>query len=456
MPAAPLAPGQEIELAIERLAATGEGVGRHEGFVVFVPLTAPGDRVRARVTRTERRHARAEVVALLAPGPHRTVPPCPVVEACGGCAWQQVDYATQLAWKRQVVVDALERVGRLRGVPVAPCLGMEDPWHYRNKAAVPFARAPDGQLAVGFYRRGTHRVVDLPGGCALQHPLVNRLVAAVREEAAARGLPPYEEETGAGLLRHLVVRVGVRTREALAVLVVNGRALPGEQDLAVALMRRVPELVGVVVNANTARTNVILGPTSRVVAGRDHVFEELGGLRFKVSARSFFQVNPVQAERLYSLALEAAGLGPADLVVDAYSGTGTLTLLAARRCRLAVGIEEVEDAVADARENARLNGIANVRFLAGRVEERLEGIRDGGRAPDVVLLDPPRKGCAEAVLRACLALRPRLVYVSCNPVTLARDLARLSRGYRVGGVWLVDLFPHTAHVECVAHLLPLA
>ncbi len=338
---------------------------------------------------------------------------------------------------------------------------MEVPWGYRNQAAVPF-RLEGGRVLAGFFRPDTHEVVDLSpgsgrdpdGGCRIQHPLVNRVIAAVRELVRERGIPAYDEAAGEGLLRHLVVRVGVHTGEALAVLVLNGGALPGEDAFARDLMERVPEVVGVVKNIQMHRTNVILGPVTRVIRGRDHIIEELGGLRFKVSARSFFQVNPVQAERLYALALDAAGLSGGESLVDAYCGTGTMALLAARRSRRVVGIEEVPEAVRDARENARVNGIKNVRFVVGKVEETLGAVRDDGRSPDVVLLDPPRKGCEPAVLQACLELAPgRLVYVSCNPVTLARDLALLALAYRVEEVRPVDLFPQTPHVECVARLV---
>lgn len=454
-----LHPGKEVELPLTGMAGEGDAVGRLGGLAVFVAGGVPGERVRARLREVRPRYARGEVVAVLAPGPGRVVPPCALAGACGGCRWQHLAYPEQLHWKRRLVADALERVGRLAGVPILPTLGMDDPWGYRNKAAIPF-RQVGGRVVAGFFRPETHEVVDLApgegesaGGCLIQHPLVNRVAAAVRDLVRERGIPAYDEPAGRGLLRHLVVRVGVRTGEALAVFVINGEALPDEAGLARDLMDRVPEVAGVVKNLHTERTNVILGPVTRVIRGRDHVFEALGGLRFKVSARSFFQVNPVQAERLYELALAAAGLTGGERLVDAYCGTGTMALLAARRCRRVEGIEEVREAVDDARENARLNGIGNVRFRVGRVEERLEDLREEGRGPDVVLLDPPRKGCDGRVLRACLELRPRrLVYVSCNPATLARDLAVLARGYRIAAVRPVDLFPHTPHVECVAEL----
>lgn len=455
-------------------------MGRHEGFAVFVPLTVPGDVVDVWIEKVERRFARAEAVQVVRPSPARVAPPCPVADECGGCQWQQVSYEAQLEWKRRLVADALGRIGGLSGVEVRPVLGMESPWRYRNKVAVPFGPLPDGlgvaagmpRLTAGFYRRRSHRIIPFPEavGCLLQHPIINRVVAAVRELAEDEGVPPYDEAIGEGLLRHVVARAGFRTAEALAVLVINGESLPDEAVFAEELRRRVPELVGILKNINRERTNVILGERSVVLSGRPYLVEELGGLRFKVSATSFFQVNPIQAERLYRLAVDWALPAGEDggAVIDAYCGTGAMALMAARRAREVWGVEEVASAIADAQENARLNGVENVRFLCARVEDALEeiacdfqalrrlgnGRQDGGRLA-AVILDPPRKGCDPRVIASCLRLAPpRIVYVSCNPATLARDLRQLTSGgrYRIEAVQPVDMFPQTAHVECVVAL----
>ncbi|PZN12110.1 MAG: 23S rRNA (uracil(1939)-C(5))-methyltransferase RlmD, partial [Bacillota bacterium] len=348
----PVVPGDRIELTLHGLAAEGDAVGRYEGMAVFVPLGAPGDRVRARVVEVKPRYARAELEEILEPGPGRTGAACPLFGACGGCQLQHLAYEAQLAWKRQQVIDALTRIGKLERPLVLPTLAMERPWYYRNKAAVPVRRRPGGRVELGFFARGTHEPVDFgPAGCAIQHPVINRVVAAVREwleeTPAGRATPIYDEATHSGLLRHVVARVGLKTGEALAGLVINGDALPAEEELAAFLGRRVPELVGVVKNINRRRGNTILGEETVPIAGRPWLVDELGGLRFRVSLASFYQVNPVQAERLYQWALDEAlgagtargmpaspgrpGNGPAGGsrggggpgVIDAYAGIGT-------------------------------------------------------------------------------------------------------------------------------------
>lgn len=462
----PVHPDEEVTIEITGLAAAGDGVGRHQGFAVFVPYAVPGDRLRVRVREVGSRHARAEIVSVVEPGAARVEARCRVFGRCGGCLWQHVAYAEQLARKRRIVVDALERVAHLKGIPVHPTLGMDDPWSYRNKIALPFTAGAAGMQA-GFYERGTHRVVDLPAeGCAIHHPTLNRIAGAVLDLVREQGLSAYDEATGEGLLRHLVARVAVATGEALAALVINGESLPGEREMAARLMARAPDLVGVVKNSNRARTNVIWGPVTATLAGRPYVNEKLDGLLFQVSAPSFFQVNPAQAARLYAVALRYAGVRGGDTVVDCdtvidcYCGTGALALLAARSARRVYGIEEAPAAVADAGRNAMLNGIENVRFIRGRVEEVLHELTAERLRADVILLDPPRKGCDRRVLEACRLSAPgRLVYVSCNPATLARDLEFLTGpgagvSFRVREVQPVDLFPQTAHVECAASLEP--
>ncbi|QIA26505.1 23S rRNA (uracil(1939)-C(5))-methyltransferase RlmD [Thermaerobacter sp. PB12/4term] len=553
---APLQVGQVVELEPHALAAGGDAVARYGGMAVFVPWVAPGDRIRARVTEVKPRYARAAAEAVLAPGPDRVSPTCPLFARCGGCRLQHLSYPAQLAWKRRLVVDALERVGRLEAPPVAETLGMDPPWFYRNKAALPVRRLPGGRVAMGFFAPGTHTVVDLEEhGCAIQHPVINQVAAALRrwleEDPDGRATSTYDEERHQGLLRHLVVRVGLRTGEALAGLVINGDGLPGEERLARHLQEQVPALAGVVKNLNRRRGNAILGPETVPIAGRPWIVDRLGGLEFRISLESFYQVNPVQAERLYQVALDyalagreagsaAMGSNPGAAVaerdtaagrpardagatgarrdpgtgdagtaaggrpfwlVDAYAGIGTLALLAA--ARLAAGtagrgvagsgyrvtaIEVVPEATADARVNAERNGLQGVEFINGAVEDVLprlaaesqggagggDGAAARGGRPDGILLDPPRKGCEPAALAACLELAPpRIVYVSCNPVTLARDLAVLCdtgspaapavhgsgrrRGrrarYRLEAVQPVDMFPHTAHVECAALLV---
>lgn len=453
--------GDVVELDVTGLALEGLGVARHQGFVVFVPHAAPGDRVRVRIAQVRQRYAEAELLEVVSPGPDRVPPPCPAFGRCGGCALQHLDYRAQLEWKRRWVVDALERIGGLRGVEVEPVVPSDPPWSYRNKAVVPI-RQQGSRLRLGFYARGSHRLVPFPdGGCGIQHPRVREALAAVARwlGGPGRGLTAFDPATARGILRHVLVRVGRRTGEVL-VGVVATRPFAGREDLAAALAREVPGLVGVVLNLNRQWINAVLGPEQRVLLGRDHLVDELGGLRFRVSLASFFQVNPAQAERLYGLALDEALPAAEGWLVDAYSGTGTLALLAARRLGARGRVTAVEldpAAVADAEANARLNGIEGVEFLRAAAEEVLPALAArAGDPPAAVLLDPPRKGCAPAVLEACLRLRPRrIAYVSCNPATLARDLARLhAGGYRLRRVVPFDMFPQTAHVEVLASLAP--
>ncbi|MGE5576360.1 MAG: 23S rRNA (uracil(1939)-C(5))-methyltransferase RlmD [Syntrophothermus sp.] len=458
----PVREGGTIELEITGLTHSGEGVGRREGFAVFVPGALPGERVKARITEVKKNYATALLDAIFQPSPERQEPVCPVFRKCGGCQLQHLKYEAQLSYKRQLVVDALNRIGKLDldRVVVHHTLGVADPFHYRNKAQYPVGFR-GGRVVTGFYTTRSHDIVPI-ADCRIQHPLNDQIAGVLRGLLEKYRVSIYDEKTGQGLIRHLFIRTAAATGEAMAVLVTNGRDVPHLDRIAAELMREVPQVAGVVQNVNTQRTNVILGDYTRTVAGRDEIIDVLrlsegggsgndAGLKFAISARSFFQVNPVQTGVLYGKAIEYAALGGDETVIDAYCGIGAISLFLARRARFVYGIEEVAPAVEDARKNAALNGISNVEFITGKVEEVLPDLCRKGIRAEVIVVDPPRKGCEESVLRTFADMGPRrIVYVSCNPSTLARDLALLAgMGYETKEVQPVDMFPQTSHVECV-------
>ncbi len=437
----------------------GEGVGKiisgaDQGLVVFLADTAPGDVVEYSIIERKKNYMRGKVLRVVDPGPGRTEAVCPVASACGGCTWQHLSYDLQLKWKKRILEEALSRIARIESCEVRDCLPSPDILGYRNKVEVPLALY-EGRVVAGFYQPYTHRVVPSEE-CPLEHPLAREVVAGMIGEVRSRKYTVYDEKTGKGQVRHVVARVAPGTGERMAVLVANVHSLPREIEFASGLARSLDSLVSVVLNVNTERTNIILGSKNKVLHGRYHIEDlfgddELGYLRFRISPVSFYQVNTPQAVRLYKMALNAADLRGGDVVYDVYSGIGTITLFAAKRAALAVGIEEVGDAVRDAGKNAGLNGVENVRFREGRAERVISSsMREFGR-PDVVILDPPRGGGEEPVLTAVARAKPRsIVYVSCNPATLARDLIVMRKeGFSPQWIQPVDMFPQTPHVECV-------
>ncbi len=453
-------PGQLLELGVQDLGSEGEGVGRAAGAVVFVPGALPGDRVRARVVRTRKAFVEAELVEVLDPAPARVAPGCSVARFCGGCHLLAMSYEAQLEWKTRAVREALRRVGRLVNVRVESCLGAEHPYGYRNKAQFPVVAVyrPTGPrrqagLKAGLYRRGTHEVVPVES-CLLQHPLNNQVLAAAVRLASELGVTAYDEDTGAGILRHILARASTDGRQAMAVFVTSRVPFPMGRRLAAALHEAVPEVKTVVQNVNTRRTNVILGPRDIVLSGSGHITDHLGGLRFRVSASSFFQVNPAQAEVLYAVAARMAE--GARRAADIYCGVGTITLYLARRLtglEEIVGVESNPAAARDAAANARANGVEAASFICGDAGAVMRDMARSRVPLDTVVLDPPRKGCEPAVLESLLQLDcRRVVYVSCNPATLARDLALLARGFTVKEVQPVDMFPQTVHIETVVRL----
>ncbi len=448
----PVAEGQKLEIEITGLGHSGEGVGRYHGFTVFVPRALPGEKVAAVAEVVKQSYAKARLTAVLVSSPDRTAPRCPVYERCGGCQLQHLDYPAQLAAKRQAVIDAVTRIGKLDGVVVHPVLGAAEPWGYRNKMQFPVGLAA-GRLAVGCFAPGSHDIVDIDD-CLIQHAANNTVARAVRAALSDLGIPPYDEASGRGVVRHVLGRVGTAGGEVMAVIVTATADLPRRDELVARLRRDVPGLVSVVHNINPQRTNVVLGRRTVTVWGRDTIADRLGDFVFRISARSFFQVNTAQAAVLYGQVERYAALDKAGTVIDAYCGTGTITLFLARRAAKVYGIEVVADAVADARANAAANGVGNVEFIVGDAVDVMPRLQAAGVRPQAVVVDPPRAGCAPAVLDAFVGMRPeRIVYVSCNPASLARDLAALAdAGYAAREIQPVDMFPQTYHVECTVLL----
>ncbi|WP_342548303.1 23S rRNA (uracil(1939)-C(5))-methyltransferase RlmD [Paenibacillus sp. FSL P2-0089] len=489
----PVNKNEEVLLDIIGMTHEGEGVGRVEGFTLFVQGALPGEKVRARVLKTKKQYGYAKLLELVQASPDRIAPPCPIYDQCGGCQLQHMDYTAQLAWKRQLVVDNLQRIGKLEvagvpsrgvvggsvdtdvanagaelaaveggsagdasylaeGIRVLPTLGMDEPWRYRNKAQVPIG-VTDGGLVGGFYARGSHRIIDMET-CLIQHEDNDKVVATVKSLGRELGITAYDEETGRGLLRHVVVKKAFRTGQMMLVLVTNGRDIPHLDAWLGSIREQLPAVVSICHNINTQRTNVIFGNDTRVLWGSEVIYDYIGEVQFAISARSFYQVNPAQTEVLYGRTLEYAALTGKETVIDAYCGIGTISLFLAQHADQVYGVEIVPEAIEDARANAKLNGMNNVKFEVGASEDVIPAWKEQGITPDVIVVDPPRKGCDPRLLETILLMQPeRVVYVSCNPSTLARDLRVLEDGgYRTVEVTPVDMFPHTVHVESVAVL----
>src|SRR5579862_1703135 len=450
--AAPVVRDQELELRIDSLAYGGNGVARLNGFVVFVRRGLPGDTVRARVTKVQRRHAEAVVTEVLAAGPARVEWPCAHYPMCGGCRFQDLAYAAQLEAKHGWVDDSLRRIGGIEEPALEPIVGADELFHYRNKMEYSFAPGPDG-AELGLHRAGRWDDVLPIERCWLTTETGNAIRNAVRDWAREERLPAYDQASGDGYLRHLVVREGLRTGQALVQLVSHARERFDRERL-IEVLTAIPAVRSVHWSVNESPAEVTNLP-SELLWGDEAIEEELGGLRFRVRPNAFLQTNTRMAERLYELARAAAGLTGSETVYDLYSGIGTVALLLARDALTVWGVEISEEAVACALENAELNGITNAAFFAGNVGEVLRELRNRAGDPDVVVVDPPRAGLAGKALRRLGELAaPRLVYVSCNPTTLAGDAKKLREeyGYELASVRPVDMFPHTPHVEAVAVL----
>lgn len=449
----PVEKNQYVTVKFEDLTHEGAGVAKVDGFPIFVQNALPEEEGNVKIIKVKKGFAIGRMMETTKESRFRTEPPCPVYKQCGGCQLQHLKYEAQLDYKTKQVKEVLARLGNIKDVTVHPTLGMEDPWNYRNKAQVPVGES-EGGLVAGFYKQRSHDIIDIER-CMIQQEQNDDVVQAVREICSKYGIRAYDETKHKGTLRHVMVRYGATTGEQMVVLVTRTKELPNKNKVIEELRARLPQLKSIVQNVNSKKTNVIMGDETTVLWGEEYIYDNIGDIKFAISARSFYQVNPTQTKVLYDKALEYADLQGEEEVIDAYCGIGTISLFLAQKAKKVYGVEIVPEAIEDAKRNAELNGITNAEFEAGKAEEVIPAWYKKGISADTLVVDPPRKGCDEALLNTIIDMKPnRVVYVSCNPGTLARDLQVLEEGgYKTVEVQPVDMFPHTTHVECCALLV---
>lgn len=448
-----------VRLTISDIGTDGEGIGKVDGYTLFVKDAVIGDTITARVIKLKKNYGYGRLMEVIEPSKDRVEPVCPVARQCGGCQIQQMSYDAQLDFKRKLVEGNLRRIGGFPDINVLPVIGMDEPYHYRNKAQYPVGRDKDGNVVIGFYAGRTHCIIDNQD-CAIGARENVKILTAIRDYINENKVSVYDENTGNGAVRHILIRKGFHTGQVMVCIVVNGESLPQEDKLVAKLTglelweNEGGNIYSVMININRENTNVILGDRCRTLWGKDYIEDSINGITFQISPLSFYQVNPVQTEKLYGKALEYAGLTGNEVVWDMYCGIGTISLIMATRAKKVYGVEIVPAAIENAKNNARINGLDNAEFYVGKSEEIAPKLAEQGAVPDVIVVDPPRKGCDEALLDTIVKMQPeRVVYVSCDSATLARDLKYLAaRGYEVKTVQPVDQFCHTVHVESVVLL----
>lgn len=447
----PVNKNQTIELTFEDITHDGNGVGKINGYPIFVTNVLPGEKAKVKVIKVKKNFAVGRRLELIEASPDRVELPCNVFYKCGGCQLQHMSYDMQLKMKQNQVKSALAKFAHITDIPVEPTLGMEDPWRYRNKVQIPVGEK-DGKLITGFYRPRSHDIIDEMERCIVTSEVNDDLVDIVREIANELGIPAYNEETHRGVLRHIMVRSGENTGQTMLVIITRTNKIPKQDEFIQRILEKQPNITSIMHNVNPDRTNVILGKKIKCLWGEAYIYDTIGDVKFAISALSFYQINPKQTKVLYDKALEYANLTGGETVIDAYCGIGSISLFLAQKAKKVYGVEIVPQAIQDAKKNAKLNDMDNTEFIVGQAEEVMPAWKENGLKPDVIVVDPPRKGCDEALLHAMVEMNPkRIVYVSCNPSTFARDLVILTEGgYKLNKVQPVDMFPQTSHVECVA------
>ena len=442
-----------VTLEIEDCGIDGEGIGKADGFTVFVKDAVIGDTVTAKIIKAKKNYGYGRLMEVLKPSPYRVEPKCEFARQCGGCQLQALSYDQQLVFKTNKVKGHLERIGGFTDIPMEPIIGMDELFHYRNKAQFPVGRNKEGKIVTGFYAGRTHNIIenrDCALGVAENKEVLDRVIAHMEKY----GIEPYNEATGKGLVRHVLIRYGYFTKEVMVCLILNGNKIPKEEQLVKSLCE-IPGMTSITINVNKKHSNVILGEEIRLLWGQEYITDRIGDISYQISPLSFYQVNPMQTQKLYAKALEYADLHGEETVWDLYCGIGTISLFLAQKAKFVRGVEIVPAAIENAKENAKLNGLENTEFFVGKAEEVLpREYKKNGVYADVIVVDPPRKGCDETLLETMIEMNPdRIVYVSCDSATLARDLKYLcERGYELRKVCPVDQFGMTVHVETVVKL----
>ena len=442
-----------VTLEIEDCGIDGEGIGKADGFTVFVKDAVIGDTVTAKIIKAKKNYGYGRLMEVLKPSPYRVKPKCEFARQCGGCQLQALTYDQQLVFKTNKVKGHLERIGGFTDIPMEPIIGMDELFHYRNKAQFPVGRNKEGKIVTGFYAGRTHNIIenrDCALGVAENKEVLDRVIAHMEKY----GIEPYNEATGKGLVRHVLIRYGYFTKEVMVCLILNGNKIPKEEQLVKSLCE-IPGMTSITINVNKKHSNVILGEEIRLLWGQEYITDRIGDISYQISHLSFYQVNPMQTQKLYAKALEYADLHGQETVWDLYCGIGTISLFLAQKAKFVRGVEIVPAAIENAKENVKLNGLENTEFFVGKAEEVLpREYKKNGVYADVIVVDPPRKGCDETLLETMIEMNPeRIVYVSCDSATLARDLKYLcERGYELRKVCPVDQFGMTVHVETVVLL----
>lgn len=439
-----------VQLTIEDMSLEGAGIGKVDGYTLFVKDAVIGDIIEAKIMKTKKHYGFARLINIITPSPHRVEPRCAYAKQCGGCQIQFLDYQEQLKFKENKIINNIKRIGGFDSVPFEGMLGMEEPFYYRNKAQFPIGKDKEGNIITGFYAGRTHSIIanrTCHLGVGVNEEVLNRVIAYMEENQ----IQPYDEETGKGLVRHVLIRYGFTTKEIMVCLIVNGKKIPRSEQLVSSLCQ-IEGMTSITFSVNREKNNVIMGKEFEVLWGQGYITDYIGDIKFQISPLSFYQVNPVQTKVLYEKALEYAGLTGKETVWDLYCGIGTISLFLTQKAKKVYGVEVIPQAIEDAKNNAKINNIDNVEFFVGKAEEVLpEKYEEEQISADVIVVDPPRKGCEESLLETMLAMKPeKIVYVSCDSATLARDLKYLCEGgYELVKVVGVDQFGMTVHVETV-------